>query len=113
MSQTVVIAQVIDERRRQDEKWGAQHRGPGGWLAILVEEIGEVAKAIREGRGSGCRDELIRVAAVAVAAIESCDQGNLELGGLAKLQQEVRILRAALKESRDVVDRLTIPTPGE
>lgn len=97
MSQAIVISQIIDERRRQDEKWGAQHHGPDGWLAILTEELGEVAKAILEGRGFGYRDELIQVAAVAVAAIECLDGGNIELGSLVKLQDENRALRAALR----------------
>ncbi len=92
----ILITQVIDERRRQDEKWGAQHHGPDGWLAILTEEVGEVAKAILEGRGFGYRDELIQVAAVAVAAVECFDGGNLELGSLVKLQNENQALRAAI-----------------
>lgn len=113
MSQAKVIFDVIAERNAQDAKWGAQHHGPDGWLAILVEEIGEVAKAILEGRGFGYRDELIQVAAVAIAAIESCDQGNLELGSLAKLQLEVRTLRAGIVAAGLIEQAAAEVTPGD
>jgi len=37
-------------------------------LAVLVEEVGEVAKAITEG--AGLRDEVVQVAAVAIKWLE-------------------------------------------
>jgi NTP pyrophosphatase (non-canonical NTP hydrolase) len=43
----------------------------GQALAILVEKVGEVARAMCEGKG--LRDELIQVAAVAVAWVERLD----------------------------------------
>ena len=47
------------------------------WLAVLVEEVGEVAKAIIEnGQNSGMtREELVQVAAVTCAWIEAIDRG--------------------------------------
>ena len=46
-------------------------------MVILTEEVGEVARAIYEaddpGAGEDYRAELVQVAAVAVAAIESYD----------------------------------------
>jgi NTP pyrophosphatase (non-canonical NTP hydrolase) len=63
-----VFALILAERERQDAKWGSQrHLAPLVWLAVLTEEIGEVAKAILEHEPSGVRDELVQVAAVAVA----------------------------------------------
>jgi hypothetical protein len=44
---------------------------PGERLAVLVEEVGEVARALNDG--VGLRDELVQVAAVAVAWIEGLD----------------------------------------
>lgn len=41
-----IISDIINERIRQDEKWGPQHHTPGEWLAILMEEVGEVAEEI-------------------------------------------------------------------
>lgn len=43
-----VLLNVLAERIRQDEKWGLQHHFYHEWLAILVEEVGEVAQAILE-----------------------------------------------------------------
>jgi len=74
------ILSVVAERGYQLGKWGAQHHQPAVWLAILTEEVGEVAKEIADATAGGIkfnhehyRNELVQVAAVAVAAIESLD----------------------------------------
>jgi NTP pyrophosphatase (non-canonical NTP hydrolase) len=74
MTTTEVLEEVARERSRQDERWGEQNHEPLRWLAILVEEVGEVGKAILDRQG--LRDELVQVAAVAVAAIESLDRNG-------------------------------------
>jgi len=76
MNTQQVLQEVAKERERQDAKWGVQRHNPLTWLAILGEEVGEVNKAALEKIFSGkgleeYRAELIQVAAVAVAAIES------------------------------------------
>ena len=80
-----VLAEIKTERRRQDNKWGSQRRQTDGlWLAILSEEVGEVARAIledpsrpREFTYISCNPdvhkELIQVAAVCVAWVEASD----------------------------------------
>ena len=72
-----VLYDVAAERDRQDKKWGVQLHDPQWWLVILAEEVGEVARAIFEADDAGVREdyraELVQVAAVAVAAIESLD----------------------------------------
>lgn len=73
--QRVVLGLVQAERENQDAKWGAHRDLPSGiWLAILLEEIGEVAKIMLEDPSQEAverlSDELIQVAAVAVAWIE-------------------------------------------
>ena len=71
------IEEVQLERAQQDQKWGEQNHSDTLWLAILGEEFGEVARAIlqQDGDASGnVRDELIQVAAVAVAWVESRDR---------------------------------------
>src|SRR2546430_8466838 len=63
-----VIARIATERVRQDVKWGDQvgHTDPY-WLGILVEEVGETAKAIIDGSSlDEIGAELLHVAAVAV-----------------------------------------------
>lgn len=69
--------EVLKERERQNEKWGHQRHHHAYWLAILVEEVGEVAQAIQQGsKASKDTDaddlykELIHVAAVASAFAE-------------------------------------------
>jgi NTP pyrophosphatase (non-canonical NTP hydrolase) len=94
---TPEIKAIIHERQRQDKKWGEQNHGPDGWLPILMEEVGEVAKAMLEGSGLKYLDELTQVAAVAVAAMESANRVNLEFGSLVKAQKELKALR---KEKR-------------
>jgi len=70
-----ILQQVAAERCRQDLVWGDErmHR-LGLWYLILSEEVGEVAKAILEHEIAELRVELIQVAAVAVATIESLDR---------------------------------------
>lgn len=75
----VVLGHVADERRRQDEKWGSQRANPDGtWGLVLGEEYGEVCEAAlnhsfarREGDTLHLYEELIQVAAVAVAWAEA------------------------------------------
>lgn len=82
------VYQALDqERARQDAKWGAQRSlTPLLWLAVLSEEAGEVARAVLDlGRRRDIpspllspdeegvqhlREELVQVAAVAVAWLE-------------------------------------------
>ena len=71
-----IVIDVDHERRMQDNKWGVQNHSPERWMAILMEETGEVAKAVLENSLLEYRKELIQVAAVAVAMIE-CMERNL------------------------------------
>lgn len=66
---------VLEERGRQDAKWGEQNHSDERWLAILAEEFGEVAKDVVERR-PGLRTELIQTAAVCVAWIECLDRAS-------------------------------------
>jgi len=72
------LRDVHEERLRQDDlisagkiPWNCSDPdAPDGYkLAVLTEELGEVARAILEG--SNLREELIQVAAVAVAWAEA------------------------------------------
>lgn len=97
MSMAVVLAEVIQERVRQDEKWGEQNHPDGtglsweieaaksarrvcdrkadlgtvSWADILHEEY---AEALAERDVERLREELVQVAAVAVAWIEAIDR---------------------------------------
>lgn len=66
-----ILQLIRDERARQDVKWGIQRHTPSKWLDILMEELGEAAKAVLEDDPAGYANELVHVAAVAVVALES------------------------------------------
>lgn len=70
-----VLRDVSRERTSQDQKWGEQNHTLLYWLGILGEEYGEVCKAVIEHLSvDDVREELVQVAAVAVAAIEYIDR---------------------------------------
>lgn len=95
-----IIADITAERARQDAKFGEQNHPPQDWLAILMEEVGEFARAHMEvyyhaapepgmsaealasmkasfdAKRRQVREELVQVAAVAVAMLESCDRNR-------------------------------------
>lgn len=71
------------ERARQDEKWGEQNHEDETWLAILMEEVGELAEAILHrrfggGKASHRNKELVQVAAVAIAWMECIERRELK-----------------------------------
>lgn len=92
-----VCYEVVEERIKQDHKWGEQNhpdgtggasnaliskqtrrntdaafqRGEGTWRHILQEEVWE---AFAESDPKRLREELIQVAAVAVAWVEAIDR---------------------------------------
>ena len=77
VSTASILVEVQDERMRQDIKWGSQrHLAPEKWVAILGEEFGETARAVLEHDPDHEREELIQVAAVAVARVEAIDAGR-------------------------------------
>lgn len=70
---------VLAERERQDDKWGEQNHDPFTWLAVLMEEVGELSQCALHLKFGGpeaedLRKEVVQVAAVAVAFIESIDR---------------------------------------
>lgn len=86
-----VLQEVVTERIRQDRKWGANRNHlPQEWLMILGEEVGEANNAaleahfcssekpgVKHNELTHLRTELIQVAAVAVAFVESLDRNEL------------------------------------
>lgn len=82
MSTRDVLLEVLEERHRQDQKWGEQNHAPGPWMLILAEEVGEVARAAlanifaEANDAQSVRRELIEVAAVAVAWAQSIDRSG-------------------------------------
>lgn len=80
------IQSVIQERARQDAKWGEQNHEPMAWMGILGEEFGELCEAVNEthfnngeearkkGGYENMRTEAVQVAAVAISFVEALDR---------------------------------------
>lgn len=80
---TPALISVLEERTRQDEKWGEQNHDPFTYLAILSEEVGETAQAALQTKFGGkhggldhLREEAVQTAAVALAIVECLDRGK-------------------------------------
>jgi hypothetical protein len=68
-----LYVRIEAERLRQDKKWGGQpgiDRIDKTYPAVLGEEFGEVCKDTLEGNIPGAVEELVHVAAVAIAWAE-------------------------------------------
>ena len=80
--QSRALASLLEERERQDQKWGQQNHPPEIWLVILTEEMGELAKVILDDFFlGGCRRpmaemriEAVQVAAMALTMVECIDR---------------------------------------
>lgn len=77
-----IHGEIMAERERQNHQWGKDHPWGSGDCssnnvsqvvksAVLQEECGEVARAVLDLNQADLRRELIQVAAVAVAWLES------------------------------------------
>jgi len=70
-NRAAALAQISVERDRQDDKWGEQNHEDLYWLGILMEEVGEVSKALIDGAPlAASAKEVVEVAAVAVCWLE-------------------------------------------
>lgn len=65
------FSEIELERKRQNKEWGDGPLKPGYELAILMEEVGEVARAHLESAAENLPVELIQVAAVCVRWFEA------------------------------------------
>lgn len=64
---------------KNERKWQDENRPefkPDLMFPILVEEVGEVGKAIQDDNWENYRDELVQVAAVAVRILEWMETQN-------------------------------------
>lgn len=73
-----VIDEVTEERWRQDAQWGGNAiddtRDRGDWQNFIRKQNG---LANREGKdGAGWRDRMIKIAALAIAAVQADDRKN-------------------------------------
>jgi NTP pyrophosphatase (non-canonical NTP hydrolase) len=78
MTTQQIIDAIAQERKRQEEKHGefsvaGPFKSDAERLVILVEEVGEVARALQDGdaESENLRAEIVQCAAVCVAWLES------------------------------------------
>lgn len=81
MTRLTILNSIVDERVRQDEKWGEQNHSHAFWTAILGEEFGEACQEVCRlhdipdySDTTQLKKELIQVAAVAVAWLEAMER---------------------------------------
>lgn len=84
--QEYYIDAIKGERVNQDNKWGEQNHTPIEWCAILMEEVGEMAKEAHEyhfknhykdtGQLERYEKELIQCAAVCLSMLESLERNE-------------------------------------
>lgn len=65
-----IFMAISTERQRQDRLHPDDDYPDSVFLAVLVEEVGEVARAMLEGEPKQLRDELVQVAAVCIRRLE-------------------------------------------
>jgi hypothetical protein len=90
--ETKALEDVIQERVRQEKKWGPQNHDPFLYLTILGEEYGETCQAALEARFSEhnkkaleeLREEAVQTAAVALAIVECLDRKKWAWGSHAE-----------------------------
>lgn len=114
--QQQALADIIGERARQDKKWGEQNLDPITYLAVLTEEVGELAEAALHSRFGGVaawslRTEAVHTAAVALAIVECIDRGlwqwPVAAADYAALQRERDALAAQLAELQRTGEKAT------
>ena len=74
-----VIIDVINERKRQDEKWGGskiddQRNRPFDWCLIIQDYASLARTMARLDSSEKYRKRMVQIAALAVAAVESHDR---------------------------------------
>ncbi len=73
-----ILSEVGEERARQDAEWGRDHddgHTQSDWVALLTRHAGlAVNDGVTTEDADRYRRQLVRVAALAVAAVESLDR---------------------------------------
>ncbi|MBD5549493.1 MAG: hypothetical protein HDQ97_19295 [Lachnospiraceae bacterium] len=70
--QKKIINMVLEERKRQDTKWGEQNHTAPVWGMIIGEEYGEMCKAINEFGFNPTPDTEEQIYTEAIHTMASC-----------------------------------------
>ncbi len=72
-----VLDEVMEERRRQDEQWGGPEHDDGhinsDWVGFIGLQLGRLSVG-----SAAYRETMVKIAALAVSAIESHDRKKTE-----------------------------------
>lgn len=68
-NQENAVIEILKERRRQNQKWGEQNHDMYKWLAILMEEVGELSQEVLRSDLNGKDTNNLKVEAIQVAAV--------------------------------------------
>ncbi len=69
-SRSDIFMAISTERERQERLHPDEDHPDGVFLAVLMNEVGEVAQAMLDGEPKQLRDELVHVAAVCIRRLE-------------------------------------------
>ena len=72
MVQEKIINKVLEERKRQDIKWGEQNHPAPVWGTIIGEEYGEMCQAINEFLFNSTPDTEEKICVEAIHTMASC-----------------------------------------
>ena len=91
---------VLAERVRQDGLWGPVERlthSPDKWNSLVMEEVGEAAKALNEGDLAQMMVELVQAAATIYSWLESIEHASQRV---LDLDNEARVHLTAHEEGQ-------------
>lgn len=122
--QSRALIDIIEERIRQDQKWGEQNHNPYTYLAILIEEVGEFSQAALQTQFGGkhggfdhLREEAVQTAAVALAIVECLDRGKWRWAAAeaAEADSAVAIVRYVIEHGRraEFLNSVDVIVPDE
>lgn len=90
-AQDLLIAAILEERKREDRRWGEIHHTPETWLKIIGEELGEAveelgrdflfSRAVDLDRAANSLTPLRHCSALALLAVAG-RECKAELGGV-------------------------------
>jgi hypothetical protein len=76
-TKSTITTEIIAERAKQEQMWGNENddaHSEEAWSAIITHELGQAC--FHEDNSATFRKQMIKVAAVAVAAIEAIDRAK-------------------------------------
>jgi len=74
MSKAQILQEIRDEREKQDQQWGGRHHDDAHSIEDWLRYMAQQGAKLVFNRPKLCRERFIKIAALAVAAVESIDR---------------------------------------